>query len=57
MEVPASTQVRVNVVWLWMVAVETVNSGYAWEAELKRFAESLDVSCREKGEAKMAAEF
>lgn len=43
--------------WLWMVAVEVVSSGHTWDAELKRFAESLDVGCRGKGKAKMAAEF
>lgn len=37
--------------------MDVVNSGDAWEAELRRFAERLDVGCRGKGETKMAAEF
>ena len=57
MEIPAKAQVRVNVAWLWVVAVETLNSRYVWQAELTRFAERLDVGCRGEREAKMAAEF
>lgn len=50
MEIPAKAQVRVNVAWLWVVAVETLNSRYVWQAEVTDLLRDWmwDVGEREK---------